>query len=613
MSVLRPLPPRPSLEYEHKEAKALLRRLRAGDPEALERALARHHALDGLERVRLADAQLVIAREYGFTSWPRLVRYFGEVDRQRYVRSLMKPNNYDGQVRWLLAEHRARRQWAGRSLACYVPRLYGASIADVFAATISEDEARLATARAHGFPSWDVMIERATEGEQVPLDLEDAWRDAIDAMEKLDLAALKRVIAANPTMLHPTDYWGSKGRTLLAMAVGREREKGIEAMRPIMDWLASQGLDLQTELNSQLCRPMRDPVVTVRYLLDRGADPNWVVPNGIPVLEHALIRLWRSAEAVDLIAARAEPRKALWIAAGLGDVAGVARFLDAEGRPIPAARKLRPDFAAVGPLNFLSSPEPDDHEILAEAFMVAMLHDRTAVLEYMVSRGFPLNTPWVDMPFVNFAVGNQFTAATECLIRCGADLDLRVGKESTARELAREMFEGRPDDAKMRRIAELCGLDPEQILAERNAKPAHAPLMAESVRVSLELAGDDAYRRGQSDIRPENLFIGLWRASHPFVQFIEMKAKDVQRFRAYRNERVLAIGDVVARPQLVMHADAQAVLQAAIAKATERRSDLAPVYLLWALTRPEVRDVPDLLARYGVDVTTLHPEVERSL
>jgi hypothetical protein len=32
--------------------------------------------------IQLADAQLVIAREYGFTSWPKLVRYFGDVDRQ---------------------------------------------------------------------------------------------------------------------------------------------------------------------------------------------------------------------------------------------------------------------------------------------------------------------------------------------------------------------------------------------------------------------------------------------------------------------------------------------------------------------------------------------------
>jgi hypothetical protein len=64
MPALHQLPPRPSLEYEHKEAKALLRRLRAGDREALARARARHPRIDATipTRIRLADAQLVIAR-----------------------------------------------------------------------------------------------------------------------------------------------------------------------------------------------------------------------------------------------------------------------------------------------------------------------------------------------------------------------------------------------------------------------------------------------------------------------------------------------------------------------------------------------------------------------
>lgn len=87
---LRPLPPRPSLEYERKEAKALLRRLRAGDPEA--QARARHPGFSASDppSPRLADAQLVIAREYGFASWPRLVRWFGDVERQQHAHTLCR-------------------------------------------------------------------------------------------------------------------------------------------------------------------------------------------------------------------------------------------------------------------------------------------------------------------------------------------------------------------------------------------------------------------------------------------------------------------------------------------------------------------------------------------
>ena len=83
----RPLPPRPSLEYERKEERKLLRRLRAGEADVIARARALHPALSAShpERIRLADAQLVIAREYGFRSWPRLVRWFGDGERQLHA------------------------------------------------------------------------------------------------------------------------------------------------------------------------------------------------------------------------------------------------------------------------------------------------------------------------------------------------------------------------------------------------------------------------------------------------------------------------------------------------------------------------------------------------
>src|SRR5512145_1982737 len=152
MSALRPLPPRPSLEFERKEAKALLRRLRAGDPEAKERARARHRIIDfsAPERIRLADAHLVIAREYGFTSWPRLVRYFRALERQDYSRYSIQSGRrdfYEAIARSLLARHRAREAGTGHALASYVPRLYGMRRDDVFATAITEDEARLTVAR----------------------------------------------------------------------------------------------------------------------------------------------------------------------------------------------------------------------------------------------------------------------------------------------------------------------------------------------------------------------------------------------------------------------------------------------------------------------------------
>jgi ankyrin repeat protein len=67
----RILPPRPHLEHLKSQAKALLGALEEEVTEAHER----YRSVSGapLDRSpRLADAQLVIAREYGFPSWPRL-------------------------------------------------------------------------------------------------------------------------------------------------------------------------------------------------------------------------------------------------------------------------------------------------------------------------------------------------------------------------------------------------------------------------------------------------------------------------------------------------------------------------------------------------------------
>ncbi len=69
----RPIPPRPSLEFDRKQARALLEAVRRGDADAGERFRAHHPRFraGGIAQPALHDAQLVIAREYGVASWPR--------------------------------------------------------------------------------------------------------------------------------------------------------------------------------------------------------------------------------------------------------------------------------------------------------------------------------------------------------------------------------------------------------------------------------------------------------------------------------------------------------------------------------------------------------------
>jgi hypothetical protein len=77
------LPPSPSLEQLKKQAKTLLRHHGQSDAQTFERIRKFHPQLSGASDVDIAaaefglqDAQLLLAREYGFDSWPKMAAVF---------------------------------------------------------------------------------------------------------------------------------------------------------------------------------------------------------------------------------------------------------------------------------------------------------------------------------------------------------------------------------------------------------------------------------------------------------------------------------------------------------------------------------------------------------
>ena len=77
-TVSRGLPAQPHLDVPKQQARELLRQCKAKSPDALDRIRGQHprfHKADHDDvsiRLKLSDAQLVIAREYGFSSWTQL-------------------------------------------------------------------------------------------------------------------------------------------------------------------------------------------------------------------------------------------------------------------------------------------------------------------------------------------------------------------------------------------------------------------------------------------------------------------------------------------------------------------------------------------------------------
>ncbi len=588
-SDIRSLPPQPSLEFERKRAKALLRQLRTGDTDALDRARARHGAFrsGAPERVTLADAQLVIAREYGFTSWPRLNRYITTLEREvganRSLSMGQSGERYEQELQRLLFSHAHGWAWAGRAFAAYVPRLYGQSIASVLVTSVTIEDARQVVARERHCSSWEQLLTHAAA--VLPRVNVDPWERecaplarARRAIRDHDLAALQEIVRAHPEVLVPSDDQARTGWSLLAAAVDMEPRDGRSDARAITDWLATHGSDVQLTLNRALFLD-RHPwtVADVCWLLERGADPLWLPPSGIGALDHAIVSYW-NGNAVDVLAQCVTPRNAFWIAAGLGDVTGVRRFFDRRGKLTPAAYRDRPPLELMSvPMAIATLPDPDDVEVLAEAAMVAAMNGRTEVLGLLMDMGYPVDHRfWLDMPLSHFAIQHDMDTIMELLIQRGCDLDLKVqGQQSTAREFVEIMMTNSAPGptARTRRIAQLCGV---AIPATDNADDAPAQRTEYAVELAIGLASEDAVRSGAAAVDEEHLCVALIRMSQEFglmllangqVDLLQLRERLGDRVRASEVQaptETLPLSEsaqrAIARARVIAHGHGHAVL-----------------------------------------------------
>jgi ankyrin repeat protein len=144
------LPDDPSLAHLRGQARSLQRAANAGDPVARQRILAHRQGHDG--DVPLSLAQLALAREYGFASWPRLRHHLDVIARYRrdpepdgddpFCRLACLNYTQDGPDRWAQA----------RALRPKVPE-------SIWAAAVASDPAAV-----KGFLAADVTLARAEGG-----------------------------------------------------------------------------------------------------------------------------------------------------------------------------------------------------------------------------------------------------------------------------------------------------------------------------------------------------------------------------------------------------------------------------------------------------------------
>ena len=117
MATSKSLPTRPSLESLRKQAKKLARDVAAGHADAIARA--RVHLAHVDQPITQRNAQLVIAREYGYAGWQDLI---AEVSKRlgrglewatAQARRAVHDNDLE-RLKQLLAEYPALLSWQGK-------------------------------------------------------------------------------------------------------------------------------------------------------------------------------------------------------------------------------------------------------------------------------------------------------------------------------------------------------------------------------------------------------------------------------------------------------------------------------------------------------------------
>ncbi len=352
-----------NLEQLRKRAKELARAARAGDSAAVARL--------GELPPRLASAQLVLAREHGYSSWPALVH---EVSEQPFRTDL---DYYEG-------------------------RAYGIATMN----GISLAEARRDLAQRHGLSSWAELrrrVQALASGEEPPTSFMLAYR----AVEDDDLERLRALLDEHPELVRQR---GTNGNDLFGMAGGRD----------LVRLLLERGADVNrgndygwTKLHSAGYGNDRE---LAELLLAAGArtDLSARGDGGTPLI---VALFWGHRDVVDLLGL--EPRN-LRVAAGLGRIDLIDELAGTS-----AAGAHRGFYRPHGGFPAWQ-PSDDRQEILDEALVWAAKSDRVEAIERLVELGADPNAdPYRGTP-LTWAACNGRVAAIRRLVELGGAVNGRA-------------------------------------------------------------------------------------------------------------------------------------------------------------------------------------------
>lgn len=259
------LPSHPNLEMQQKRAKNLLRAASRAEADAWRRIRALHPKPPAAEELKLADAQLVIARGYGFESWADLRRKIFSLTKtpiEQFYAALRAGDA--GHVRALLESHADVRAAVNRP----IPNTFGSRPVSVVKKNLDALDALLEYGADLNLKSdwkpgpFGLLEYNITPEEAAPLIARGAIVDIFAAAHLGMFDRVRELVEADPSLVHAR---GGDGKTALHCA------RNIDIAR----FLIEHGANIDTRDVDHESTPaqylIREAPDVARLLVDRGA------------------------------------------------------------------------------------------------------------------------------------------------------------------------------------------------------------------------------------------------------------------------------------------------------------------------------------------------------